>query len=168
MPLFVERHMNLKGSSYHSAAVRRAMCRVHRDIESLQARAGESARQGNELFQSMLSEVFFLMKTPYDRPLRHFTLHPSGTSRVRCRDRGGASAARAAETAEGGMPHGGATRTPPRLGRARGRVRAEGVRLTFPTLWANLWAWTTKPIHNDFGIPIHLGVLFKYSWYSSP
>jgi hypothetical protein len=51
---------------------------------------------------------------------------------------------------------------------ARGRVRAEGVRLTFPTLWANLWAWTTKPIHNDFGIPIHLGVLFKYSWYSSP
>ena len=42
------------------------------------------------------------------------------------------------------------------------------VRLTFPTLWANLWAWTTKPTHLDFGIPIHLGVLFKYSWYSSP
>jgi hypothetical protein len=32
---------------------------------------------------------------------------------------------------------------------------------SFPTLCAHLRAWTTRPSHLGFGIPIHLGVRFK-------
>lgn len=41
-----------------SGMVARAACRVHRDIESLRGRMGESARQVEGLFESLLAEAF--------------------------------------------------------------------------------------------------------------
>jgi len=41
-----------------TVVVRQAVCRACRDIESLRARAGESMRQVEELFQSLLAQSF--------------------------------------------------------------------------------------------------------------
>jgi len=41
-----------------AGVVTRAACRVHRDIESLRGRMGESKRQVEGLFERLLAEVF--------------------------------------------------------------------------------------------------------------
>ncbi len=41
-----------------TGVVARASCRVHRDIESLRGRMGESERQVEGLFESLLAESF--------------------------------------------------------------------------------------------------------------
>jgi len=41
-----------------AGVVARASCRVHRDIESLRGRMGESERQVEGLFESLLAEAF--------------------------------------------------------------------------------------------------------------
>ena len=41
-----------------AGVVARVLCRVHRDIESLRGRMGESTRQVKGLFESVLSESF--------------------------------------------------------------------------------------------------------------
>jgi hypothetical protein len=41
-----------------AGVVARASCRVHRDIESLRGRMGESTRQVEGLFESLLAEAF--------------------------------------------------------------------------------------------------------------
>ena len=42
----------------HTGVVARASCRVHRDIESLRGRMGESERQVEGSFESLLAESF--------------------------------------------------------------------------------------------------------------